>query len=177
MKKDKGLLEESYRKYWNEICHYLRAKYGDGPPDPEDVAQVTFAKFAAYKTPAHINNPRAFLYRIARNVFVDFHRRKMTQDKFVSEEQVIAEIKDSAVFDPERVLMGKEEFAMLESALKGLEKRQRDFLLMHRLQGLSYTEIARQSGMSRNGVKGVIKQALAICQDKIYPAEAQEDRP
>ena len=54
-----GFLEDMYRRYWYEICHYLRAKYGDGPPDPEDIAQVTFTKFATYQTPEHIRNPRA----------------------------------------------------------------------------------------------------------------------
>ncbi len=171
-----GLLEETYKKYWHEICHYIRAKYGDGPPDPEDIAQATFAKFTAYKTPEHINNPRAFLYSMARNAFVDFHRRKATWDKFVAEEQASIEINTTADFDPERVLIGKEEFAMLESALEILDKRQRSFLLAHRLQGLSYTEIARQSGMSRNGVKGIIKQALAICQEKMQAAEDKDDR-
>lgn len=170
-----GLLETVYRNHWHEICHYLRAKYGNGPPDPEDIAQATFTKFAVYKTPEHIRNPRAFLYRMARNIFVDFHRRKVTWDKFVTEAQALAETNISVDFDPERVLMGKEEFAMLEIALNDLDKRQRDFLLMHRLQNISYTEIARRSGMSRNGVKGVIKQALAICQEKMDAAENEED--
>lgn len=178
-----GFLEDIYRNHWHEICHYLRAKYGDGPPDPEDIAQAAFTKFASYKTPEHIKNPRAFLYSMARNIFIDHHRRKATWDKFVAEEKITAETTISADFDPERVLMGKEEFAMLEIALCGLDKRQRDFLLMHRLQGMSYTEIARRSGMSRNGVKGVIKQAFAACQEKMdlkqqmkQPAQTTEEK-
>ena len=167
-------LEEIYRNHWHEICHYLRAKYGDGPPDPEDIAQAAFAKFSAYKTPEHIKNPRAFLYRMARNICVDHFRRKKTWDKFVIDDELMAETVISADFDPERVLMGKEEFAMLEIALKDLDKRQREFLLMHRLQGLSYTEIARRSGMSRNGVKGVIKKAFTACQEKMEAAEQQQ---
>src|SRR5688572_3251372 len=66
-------LSDLYRVHWKGLCGYVRAQFGPGPPEPEDVAQTAFIRFAA-ADPAHIENPRAFLYATARNLVIDHHR-------------------------------------------------------------------------------------------------------
>ena len=159
-----------YRRYWGELCQYLRAKYGDGPPEPEDIAQAAFAKFAELDNVGSIRNPRAYLYRVARNIRVDQCRRDRTHDRFVAQETHLEAANDATEVGPERVLIGKEEFAVLEAAIRDLDQRERDFLLLHRLHNLGYTDIARRAGMSRNGVKAVIDRAFARCEAAIRRA-------
>ena len=67
------LLSDLYLVHWKGLCGYVRAQFGPGPPEPEDVAQSAFIRFAAADA-AHIENPRAFLYATARNLVIDHHR-------------------------------------------------------------------------------------------------------
>lgn len=168
----RGFLGGLYRRYWGELCHYLRAKYGDGPPEPEDVAQAAFAKVAELDDVASIRNPRAYLYRVARNIRVDQCRRDRTHDRFVAQETHLEAANGAAQIGPERVLISKEECAVLEAAIRDLDQRERDFLLLHRLHNLGYTDIARRVGMSRNGVKAVVERAFARCEAAMRRARA-----
>ena len=168
----RSTLEILYQRYRHELCQYLRANYGEGPPEPEDVVQAAFAKFAEHPTSHTIENPRAFLYRVARNILIDQHRRDVTRNKFTTQEKSLAPAQISAASEPENVLINEQACSVLETALRQLDQRQRDFLLLHHLHNLSYTEIARRAGMSRNGVKAIIKQAFAKCEQAV--AQAQE---
>lgn len=163
-----GLISDLYKKHWQELCSYLRSRYGDGPPEPEDIAQSTFAKLSELDTLSQIDNPKAFLFRTARNLLIDQFRRRVTGEKYLVREAEYAEASGlSAVSGPERVLMSREELTMLESAVQGLDQRERDFLLLHRLHNLGFTEIGRRVGMSRNGVKAIIKRALEKCEKAV----------
>lgn len=164
---NQSLIDDLYRRYWRELCHFLKARYGSGPPEPEDIAQATFMKFSTLKDPEKILNPRAFLYRTARNLQTDEYRRKATRDKFREEESQQDELEIYADSEPECVLLQNEAAKSLEIALHELEERERDFLLLHRLHNLSYTEIAKLANMSRNGAKAVIHKALGKCEKSL----------
>lgn len=62
---DSKAFEQIYRQYWSELCNYVLKTFGAGPPDPEDVAQAAFAKFAALENTDNIENKRAYLYSTA----------------------------------------------------------------------------------------------------------------
>jgi DNA-directed RNA polymerase specialized sigma24 family protein len=36
-----------YAQYWAELCSYVRKRFGPGPPEPEDIVQEAFIRFAA----------------------------------------------------------------------------------------------------------------------------------
>lgn len=67
--------EQAYRQYWSKLCKYVNTKFGPGPPDPEDVAQLAFTRYAALENPAEVKNPRAYLYSTARNIVFDHYRK------------------------------------------------------------------------------------------------------
>ncbi len=56
-----GRVAELYRQYWHELCAWLYAQFGAGPPEPEDVAQQTFVKFADLQGKCQIENPKALV--------------------------------------------------------------------------------------------------------------------
>ncbi|KKK85213.1 hypothetical protein LCGC14_2775540, partial [marine sediment metagenome] len=67
-------IEDLYTSYWSELCKFLHSRYGSGPPEPEDIAQTAFVKFASLENNDRVENPRAFIYRTASNLIVDYHR-------------------------------------------------------------------------------------------------------
>lgn len=170
-----SLLARLFENNRQELCLYLRARYGAGPPDPEDAVQAAFLKLSQLDDLHRVRNPRAFLYRVARNALIDGRRRHQTRQSHLSAEWEERD-EDGAVCDPARVLQSEQEAVVLESAIMNLDTRERDFLLLFRLHGLSYTDIARRSGMSRNGVKKVIARALAACEQALEAPPPKPDR-
>lgn len=161
--KSTASLLDLFQCHWQELCGYLREKYSSTSIDTEDAAQSAFLKLAEQKDLSSIQNAKAYLYQTARNNVIDSLRRKQTHTRYAVEQVALNEKERSAVLPIDRVIIGKEDYLALEKAIRGLEQRERDFLLMHRLHNMSYTDIARRAGMSRNGVKAIIKKALAKC--------------
>jgi RNA polymerase sigma factor (sigma-70 family) len=164
-------LQSVYARYWPEICHYLRGRFGAGPPEPQDIAQHAFAQLAALSNPQSIVNPRAFLYRTAINAAIDHRRSLRRHDRLLNTLVRPQSAEDVHDLGPERVLLGQEQLAILEQAVMALPERDRTFFLLNRYEGVSFAEIARQTGMSPSGVRLIVEQALASCQIALRCAE------
>jgi RNA polymerase sigma-70 factor (ECF subfamily) len=150
-----------YRQNREGIRRYVVRTFGAGPPDPEDVVQAVFERYAAIAGAERVLNPRAFLYRSAHNYVIDERRRHPVRAEFAREIQEIADRSDD--LDAERVLDSKQRWAAIEEAIARLDERSREMLLMNRLHGLSSAEIARRKGCSPTLVKSIIARALVQC--------------
>ncbi|MEM7018657.1 MAG: sigma-70 family RNA polymerase sigma factor [Pseudomonadota bacterium] len=159
-------IKDIYTTHWSELCGFIQSRFGS-PPEPEDIAQEAFIKFAELASPERIENPKAYLFRSARNLVVDYHRSPKNQQATENEEDLENNEKNSDVFGPENVLMSRQEIEILESVILSLPERDRAFLLMNRLDEMTYTEIAKQAKMSRSGVQKIITQALEKCMDAL----------
>ena len=108
-----------YEAHADEISSFLKARFGGGPPDPQDIVQQTFANFLGKANGAAIRNPRAFLYRIAINLTIQQRRAAQRRRKLLPE---YARTHGDATDElhPERVLLAKEQVRALEDALNQL---------------------------------------------------------
>ncbi|MDT9600615.1 RNA polymerase sigma factor [Sphingosinicella rhizophila] len=158
------LTDDLYRRYWEEICRYVRRSFGAGPPDPEDVAQIAFTKFAALSRPRDILNPRAFLYRTAHNAAADWHRQSARAEA-AKKDPALANQRHE--FTPEDILMSRDGLLRLDAALAKLKPRQRTALLLHRVDGLSFAEIARRMQISPSGARKLVEQGFARCAESM----------
>lgn len=166
-----GALNGLYRRHWQELCRYVVRTFGAGPPDPEDVAQAAFTRFAALDDPERIENPRAFLYRTAHNIAINELRRDTTRQRHARALKSAPAEAATDEIDAERVLLARESARSLEAAIRRLPRRKRRLLLLHRVHGLSYAAIARQTGLSQTHVKRLIADALADCRAAMKAAE------
>lgn len=163
-------LETLYRDHRDAVMRYILHKFGAGPPDPADVVQAAFEKFITLDDHDDIANPRSFLIASARNWALDQRRRLKVRSDYADETQAIESPADD--FDPERVLVAKEQWGLLERAIRQLDERRRNVLIMNRMHGLSSAEIARRLGCSATLVKTLLAQALVQCQRAL-----REERP
>ena len=163
-------LADIYQSYWFEICRYISSTFGAGPPEPEEVAQDAFTRFAALEDPESVDNPRAFLYKTAHNIVINHHRKNTLHNKYVKREvgQLAEDILDD--LHPERVLLGKERYRVLKQAFKRLPQRQQRLVVMHRIHGLSYVESARRMQMSQTEVKRQVANAIVECEEALHYA-------
>jgi RNA polymerase sigma factor (sigma-70 family) len=156
-----------YARHWTELCHYIRRQFGVGPPDPEDVAQETFLKFAALENRHTIDNPRAYLYRTAHNVLID-ERRRLALRKGGGDIEALG-ISDDRT--PERVLVGEQRLDVLKRTLLAMPEARRRSFLLNRLHGLSAAAIARMTGYSESAVKKHIGLALSDLETALTASE------
>jgi RNA polymerase sigma-70 factor (ECF subfamily) len=168
-----GAVERAYRQYWPELCAYVRKTFGAGPPEPEEVAQGAFAKFAALDA-AEVANPRAFLYRTAHNIVLDHRRREAVRARLSLEVAVLDFGGETANADGERVLSGKERLAIVDATVRSMEPRRRKVLIMHAIHGLNYTDIARRMGVSPTRVTQLFAEAVALCNAALRDADGED---
>jgi len=166
-KPDFHKIKDIYAAHWNELCNFIHSRFGS-PPEPEDIAQTAFIKLAEVENPESIDNPKAYLFRSARNLVVDYHRSPKNQTCSDNDHDIQQNIEEkSDVLGPENVLMGRQELDIVEKVILSLPERDRAFVLMNRLEDMTYTEIAKKANMSRSGVQKIITLALEKCMNAL----------
>lgn len=149
-----------YTKHHATLVKYLRKTYGAGPPEPEEVAHKAFAKLNELEDLSRIRNLPGFLWRTARNVLISEKRALAVREKGAADVEATIYASSSYAFDPERVLLAKEQIAVVERALMGMSERRRQILLMSRIEGLNNAEIGRRLGIARPAVSKHLSLAL-----------------
>lgn len=139
--------EQLFREYHSEIYVYLYRFAGD-ERQAEDLAQDAFVK--AYRALARLPeeaNARAWLYRIATNTALDWHRRR----RLISWLPLFERDHHPAVCSSfaESSLEG----VAVQQALAHVPPRYRVPLVLYACQGLSTQEIADVLQISRGAVK------------------------
>ena len=129
-----------------------------GPDSSSDLVQDVFVRALGASMAGQLENPAGYLWRIAQNLVVDTFRlqsRRGTQIAF-DEAQHSPEVADQAT-----ELEGHELQYRYEKALATLSHKTREVFLMHRLDEMTYPEIAAATGMTVAGVEYHMSKALA----------------
>ncbi len=146
--------------HWQDLCNYLRAKYSDHTFEIEDIAQTAFTKLAAVREPGRIRNTKAFLFATARNIAIDEFRKDKIR---LAHRQDVLQSPNEEIFDdfsPENVLLERQKLELMNAAIQKLPKIQRTVLLLHRLDKLSYSQIASKFGISETTVRRHVANAI-----------------
>lgn len=149
-----------YRTERQSLMRFI-IRHRTGPEDARDVAQEAFLRLAQCE-PAHLETiarPAAFLRQIARNLLRD--RAKIAGRR---SEHLHIPFDDEAISDVNemRRLEGRDGLARVEAAMRRMKPRTREIFMAHRLDGLTYSEIAERTGMSVSGVEKQISKAMVI---------------
>lgn len=116
-------------------------------------------RLACYERNQPVEKPDAFLMRAALNLSIDAYRLRQSRgEEVVLEEQVLLDLSP----DAEAVLLAKERVVRLSVCLSRLGERTREIFLAHRIDGLSYQEIAREHHLSVSTVERHVAKALLL---------------
>lgn len=159
-------LDYYYREYHQELCRYAVSKFGLSYSEAEDLVQEAFAKMAPQLRAGGIEHVRAFLYRSVHNATIDALRKGRVRETYAQSVQGDPD-RDQDSLSPERVVVGRQFLGLIGRALWGMPHKRRRLLLMNRVEGLSYAEIARREGLSATVVKKHVAKALAGCQEAL----------
>lgn len=138
--------------------------------DASDLAQEAFLRMHKFQQNHSLDNARAFLYKTANNLVVDQIRRNRVHEKYVSFEMLpdqSDEDNGKSVPSAERFAAAEQELARTYEVIDGMPPKVRRAFLLHRGKDLSYSEIAREMGVSNSMVEKYIVEALKILRKKL----------
>jgi RNA polymerase sigma-70 factor (ECF subfamily) len=123
-----------------------------------DLTQETYLRIAHHPDVGNIENMRAYLFRIANNLALDYLRSQTRQSQ-----RDAGPVTDDLVShqpEPDAALSDRQQLEYLEQIIYGLPPKCRAVFLMSRVEGKSYTEISKQFGISPRTVEGHMRKAL-----------------
>jgi RNA polymerase sigma-70 factor (ECF subfamily) len=129
----------------------------------EDVIQEAFLRLLRhFVEPGPDENLRAWLFRVAHNLSMDFHRseRRWIRDDESQPHPVLGERVDPAP-NPEQKIILDERMRQFESAFAQLTPKQRHCVLL-RAEGLRYRAIAQVLGVSIQRVGELMQRAISL---------------
>lgn len=153
------LLADLYRTESPKLIRLL-SRRANGREDAQDLVQDIFFRLARMggQLPASLDRPQAYLRRIAANLVKD---RARAGRRHAAAFHVPAEDEAISGPDPQRLLESRDMLNRLEAAMMRLRPRTREIFMAHRVEGLSYAEIAERTGLSVKGVEKQMSKALA----------------
>lgn len=144
---------------WQSVFSRVKAalrRRGRSDQDADDLVQEAWVRLACYSREQHVAQPEAFLMRAALNLSIDVHRARATRgEEVLLEDVVLIDTSPSA----EEVLLARERFDRLGVCLGRLNERTRVIFLAHRIDGMSYQQVARAHGLSVSSVEKHIAKA------------------
>ncbi len=139
------------RKLYRIVFAYIHSD-----TDAEDIVQETFIQVMNKIEQWQGKNFDAWLFRIGKNLALDFLKKKNSFRYFLPLEK---DVDDPAL--PCEVLLEKEEkYTRIDEILAELPQRQRQILYLKHFRGYTIQEIARRQGCSEGTVKATLFQTF-----------------
>lgn len=124
-----------------------------------DLTQETFLRFAEQGSRTTIVDDRSYLYRTAKNLAIDHVRRISRQRTDATTHDDLADIPEDRP-DSEQILAGRQRLDRLRAVIEELPTRTRQVFVLNRIEGLTYSEVARRLGISVSSVQKDLTSAL-----------------
>ena len=162
-----SILIASFQENYEQLLRFLTRKLNGDSERAADVVQDTYVRLAGTSDlDETIDNPRAYIYRVAGNLAIDRIRRERRMSAHVETDQAQSDILDPKP-GPEKIVLSREQIAIMDQALAELPDKPRQALLLFRVDGLSHSEIADRLGVSNSMVAKYIARALKHCRDAL----------
>lgn len=164
---------DSVRGFYADILHFLR-KRTDNANDAADMTQDVFTQWLDYRDRAKVEQPRAFLFQMARNLLRDHWRRQQVRQGVHNGLGGDSEPLADEQHDPLPAAQRLQRLEQLKDVLAELSPRRREALMLHRFEGLSQAQIAERMGISLSMVEKHIAGALLHCKQRLQQGHGKE---
>ena len=128
--------------------------------DAEDLAQEVYLRLARMRCLTAIDDPKAFVFRAAKNLLRDRFRRAQARGRRDDLDDVSVNLSDLSS-EPSLVSESLQTLEQLERVLDSLKASTRRAFLRHRVEQCAHVEIAAEMGVSISMVEKHVKTATA----------------
>jgi RNA polymerase sigma-70 factor (ECF subfamily) len=159
---DARSFEMLYARHRGGVFRFVLRQIGQRSA-AEDVFQETWTRIIASRSRYRVEARFAtFLYHVAHNCVIDFHRRRppLQLISLDDDPDEAIQVAGSENDQPERAAARRETARQLLQALALLPAEQREAFLLQQEGGLSLEEIAAVTGTGRETVKSRLRYAL-----------------
>lgn len=155
--------DEFYRCESRQLFHFFRRRVGC--EEASDLTQEAFTRMLRTGAFERVENPRAYLFRAARNLVIERARqgKRKGTGLFSFDDQRDAPAGPEQTLDIEASDLRRG----LRRALLAMPRRTRRIFLMHRLRRQTYREIAAEIGIREQGVEYHMMRALSRCRKAV----------
>ena len=151
---DETAFSEIYSRYWKPLYISVQNILHDTDPS-QDVVQEVFISLWQRRHTAQIENLKAYLFQAVRFQVFKYIRADKAQASFYERLAVVS--KEIQEQDP---LLYKEMQALIVTMIATLPDDQREIFLLHRTEGLTYSQIAEKKNISIKTVEKKMSLAL-----------------
>jgi RNA polymerase sigma-70 factor (family 1) len=153
-----------YKKYSKRVY-----KFGysilKSPEESENLIQDVFLSLweNRYKVQKD-SSVKSFVFTITYNTAISIIRKKARESQFIEYLKSLQEITE----EPVNVKLEYNELTTkLDEIINTLPQRQKEVYLLHRVEGLKYTEIAKRLNISVNTIETHMSRALKTIREKL----------
>jgi len=168
-KRDEDAFGRIYDRYIERIYRFVSLKLPTKEA-AQDVTSEAFLRFWQYvQDEKGITNVRALLYRIARNLVVDYYR---ASSRTISVEQSVTFSLDVTSYDNEdrlsdqnkgkRLIEAKADLALIVERVSRLKEDYRDVLMLRLVDDLSFQDIAIVLDKKPGTVRVIFHRAMKV---------------
>jgi RNA polymerase sigma-70 factor (ECF subfamily) len=151
---------EGFSRYFRKMRRVL-SRRGCRRDEIEDLIQDAFVRMLEYcETGVEVRQPEALLVRTAQRLSMNFERDQH-RDLYVPEPLETLLLVDPSPA-PEEVLAAAQRMEKVKRTLDAVSRRTREVFFMHRVNGLSYTQIADRTGIPSSTVRKHVARAMTV---------------
>lgn len=158
------LVGDWYDQWHSLLVRLLSNRIADRN-EVQDLAQEVYLRLLRVDKLDLVENPRAYLYRVAVNVAGEWWLRARQRRAQTSEE--LDEL--VSVEDLERTLEEQQTGSAVRGALEDLPPVMRQVLVLHCRDDMTYEQIAERLGMTRRMVKRYVAKGYAEMRVRMAP--------
>lgn len=158
-----GEIHQAYVENQDALRQFLRRFY-KRKEDIEDAAQEAFLRAFTASLERKIDDPKAFLFRIARNYAID--QRRLIANKstgYLADVESPSVLEDRSQPRADDRLASKEKLILLIEAVLELPPQCRRVFVMRKFEGKSIKDIAETLGVSVSSIDKHIATGLVKC--------------
>lgn len=147
------------------LARFLRV-----PQDIEDVAQEAYLRAYTAERRELIEQPTAFLFRVAKNLALTRLSRKSQQiTGYIEEACSNAETRLAAGSDEE--IEAQQCLGLYCEAIASLPEKCRQVFLLRKVHGLTHQEIGEHMNLSISSVEKYLRQGILVCRTHLQQRE------
>lgn len=168
-----AIVLEAFQQHYRQLVAHVAFRVGC-ESTAAGIVHDAYLRLCGSELPAHIENPRAFVFRVAANLAINHLRQEQFRGRHV-EFGAVPEDVASAEPAAESRLADQELLAHMLAAVRELPPKCREVFVLRRFHQMKMEDIAAQLGVSLSMVEKHLRRAVVHCtmQLKAYEAASQ----
>lgn len=136
-----------------------------------ELAQDAYLRVMRQQQQKPIENIEGYIYQTTRNLTMNLGRRRASEQRHVTTDDPELNLSTNELSPLDSILL-EERITRLKQAIYSLPPRCRQVFILHKVNGMSYAEIAKAMKITESGVGKHLNRAMHHCENALrdlYP--------